>query len=203
MNTTYYKIGILVFGFVLLAGAIWFVLFREPTPPETLQEQVSLEEILDDLSSDSEVGIIETPTQEVPIKVNLKPVTVQERWEDLLGNQARTFVSRYGTYTNQSDFANIKSLKPQMTLRLSRYVDTYIDDIKTKYPYTKGYYGITTRAFTQDFGNYTSQNSKVNVIIETQRIETIGDTTRTFNQDVTVSMVYSGGVWLIDGVFWE
>lgn len=207
MNNTYYKIGILVFGFLFLASALWFVVFRSDstdTVTEPLSEQKTIDQVLNDLTSDN-AGTFDqgTPVREIVSQVDLVPVNVEDRWKDLLSAQVRSFVEQYGTYTNQSNFSHIARLEPQMTSRLYRYTDTYVATIKSEHPYTEGYYGITTRAFAPDFGTYTSKNSSVTVIVGTQRVESIGNTVSTFNQDVSVNMVYSNGAWLIDGVFWE
>lgn len=203
MNNPYYKIGILVFGFVLMASALWFVFLRQPSAPENTGNQLTVDQILDNLSSGPELSVTRTPVREQPARVALESVTTEERWEDLLSSQARLFTEQYGTYTNQSDFSHITKLKPEMTSRLQNHVDAYIADIKADHPYTNGYYGVTTRALTHDLGLHTPKDNKVNIIVGTQRTESQGETKNTYNQYATVKMIYFGGEWLIDGLFWE
>lgn len=211
----YYKIGILVSGVIILAGAMWFFVFRSSSTSQNTAVPKDINQILADLSGNDPSQFVRNtgassanksnvnPGESEP-KVNLKPLSSEQLAEAELENLVARFIERWGTYSNQSDFSNLKSLDFQMTSKMKRFIETYVDQIKQDHPYQKGYYGVTTRSVAVDLGSFNSGLSFVKASVGTRRTETIGASEpKAFNQNATVDLVKINSEWLVDGVFWE
>jgi hypothetical protein len=210
----YYKIGIVISGFIILAGALWFFVFGfGSSGPDTSQPR-NVNQILADLSGNDPntfvrntgTGITNNPntnSDTKELKVDLIPLSSEQLAEAELEDFVARFIERWGTYSNQSDFSSLKSLDSQMSSKMRNFIDSYTDQIKQDYPYQNGYYGITTRSVAVDLGNFNSGLSFTEASIGTRRTETMGSAeSSTFNQDVTVDLIKINNEWLVDGVFW-
>ena len=210
----YYKIGILVFGLIILGGALWFFIFHSGSISQNNAQPKSVNQILADLSgNDPNAFVANTGTSFSNANTNagtsaptvkLEPLSAEQLAAADLENKIARFIERWGTYSNQSDFSSLKSLDPQMTSKMQSFVEFYIDQIKQDQPYQAGYYGITTKSVAVDLGNFNSGLRFTKAEVGTRRVETIGDAeSNTFNQNVTVDLVKVNNEWLVDGVFWE
>lgn len=131
-------------------------------------------------------------------------VVVKKTAVDDVAKIAASFVERFGTYSNQSDFSNMVDLHLFMTEKMRIWSDGYVADMKkTNHDV---YYGITTKAVTQEIRSPKDDLSKATVMVKTRRREattSIGNVSKIFNQDATVELVKVGDEWKIDSIFWE
>lgn len=209
MNS-YYKIGIIVFGFIILLGAMWFVLFRDTTPGPEKQEPKTFDQILTDLTKDKgntgsgEVVVVDPGVQPNYDEVNLDPMSPEEAAQLEIRQTAIRFIERWGTYSSQSTLDNIKSLDSSMTEKLRAYSEQYMTQIRNDHPYQDGYYGITTKVATFDMLNIDLSAGSAELHVNTRREETIKNAEPVaFTQDAEIHLKRVSGTWLVDGVFWE
>ncbi len=145
----------------------------------------------------------------VPVKNNSVPVfqqsdnTVKE--SDLL-KMAAAFAERFGTYSNQSNFANIIDLKMFMSTKMKLWADTYVADMRAKKNDNSLYYGVTTRAINQEMSLLDEDSGEARATVYTRRQEAAGFTnniTKSFSQEIVVNMIKENKSWKIDAVFWQ
>lgn len=115
---------------------------------------------------------------------------------------ARLFVERYGSFSENNDYENVKNLLSLMTTRFRQESEKIIADAEAPDPNAE-FYGITTKVLTIAMGDYV-EDKKAVVQLQTQRTETDGAADSTvFTQPVRVSLVSVDGVWKVDSVTWE
>ena len=200
------KITVFAVGFVAIVVVFWLVMFRSTSVDYTLvnREPKSFEQVLDDLVS-----------EEAKVQVGSRPIVrnVQQNRqtnptkeaEDELRNFVRNFVERFGTYSNMTDFSSVLSLKSDMVKESQGFVDDYVEDIKRKYPYRSGYYGVTTLAPSVNPINFTLLADRVEVEVSTRRQVTSDSDSESsvYTQKVEIVAVKQGDEWKIKSIYWK
>jgi len=210
--STQRKVIIFVAGLVILIIALWLIIFR-PAPPPERTNQAQLGEILEALSEPAELAPLETSGNGAPaaaqdsgrrpIVERLVPLNTLELEAQELEILVRDFVERWGSFSNQNDFASILELKDLMTSRLQEYSDTYINDLRQEHPYAQGYFGITTQAAVIELEPLQSQASSLSALVKTRRQESTDTSTRDYSQDIELELFRVGERWLVAGVYWQ
>ncbi len=200
------KITVFAVGFVAIVVVFWLVMFRSTSVDYTLvnREPKSFEQVLNDLVS-----------EEAKVQVGSRPIVrnIQQKRqtnptkeaEDELRNFVRNFVERFGTYSNMTDFSSVLSLKSDMVKESQGFVDDYVKDIKRKYPYRSGYYGVTTLAPSVNPINFTLLADRVEVEVSTRRQVTSDSDSDSsvYTQKVEVVAVKQGDEWKIKSIYWK
>lgn len=115
---------------------------------------------------------------------------------------SRSFAERYGSYSNQSDFSNIKELYPFMTATLRATMRELIKDDPTTAAAAEGYVGVTTRAIGVRI--ISSSAARAEVLVETKRSESgQGRQDRVYYQNLKLNLVAEAGQWKVDDAQWE
>ncbi|MCK5509978.1 hypothetical protein KAI65_00335 [Candidatus Parcubacteria bacterium] len=119
---------------------------------------------------------------------------------------AGSFAERFGTYSNQSNFGNISSLKIFMSSKMKKWSDSYIKEQKEKNYDTSIYYGITTKSVASELKDFDDDLGFASVLISTRRREatgTMNNYSNTFSQDILIGFVMEDGAWKVDSVYWR
>jgi len=198
-------IGILIIivGLIALIGIIYLIFFYNFTtrPGEVSQDR--------ELVQQTEV----VQTEEQPARLPTKPIITAKTsqpsqtevgQEDLL-RMASAFAERFGSYSNQSDYGNIRDLKIFMSSTMQDWADSFIDQARAKKSESSIYYGITTKAIAQEVIKFDEDLGQAEVLVKTQRREAIGTTSNTtvFYQDIVIKFVRQKGIWKVDGAYWR
>ncbi len=178
-------LGILVIILILLI-LLLMRFWPKPKPEQVIEEEpVVLEEVEE---TDSRTPIQKKQAEERETTASVQTV-------------AKTFVERYGSYSNESDFANLRDLYPLMTDAFKAETEAYIEG--TTIPET--FYGITTRVITLKIDDYDETAGTATVTISTQREEAV-DSPQNVSvryQDIELSLVMESGVWKVDSAQWK
>ena len=119
---------------------------------------------------------------------------------------AGSFAERFGTYSNQSNFGNISSLKIFMSSKMKKWSDSYIKEQKEKNYDFSIYYGITTKTIASELKDFDDDLGFASVLISTRRREatgTMNNYSNTFNQDILIDFAMEDGAWKVDSVYWR
>ena len=129
--------------------------------------------------------------------------TPEEDLQMKLTNRARLIAERFGSFSNHSDYENIKDLEIYMTPKMKGWADDYIADNRTDSVGLEGYYGITTKALSGKMVNL--DEAAAEVMVSTQRIESREESSedKILYQDISVEFVKTGEDWMVDGVYWQ
>lgn len=196
-NRKYIGILIIFFGLAALAVIIYFLFFYkakiEPVIPEQVQEtqKVIPKTISEEKKEEKKAVITIMPKREFG-EIDLKIL-------------AASFAERFGSFSNQSDFGNIRDLKILMSQRMADWVDTFIQGEIAKKTSSSIYYGITTKAVFENVKEFDTTRGTASVLVSTQRKESTGTTNNStkFAQDILLNFVRKNGVWKIDSAYWQ
>ena len=194
-------IGILIIliGLILLVGIIYFMFFygigTEVTPKE---KEEATQPILPTSTTQ--------PTTDKPKAVfEVKQPSPVEIKQTGLKQLAASFAERFGSYSNQSDYGNIRDLKIFMSLKMQAWADDFISKSRAQKSETDIYSGITTKAIAQEVKQFNETAGQAEILIKTQRRQATGTTgnTATYSQDIIIKFVWEKGVWKVDNAEWQ
>jgi len=183
---------IIIFALIVLIGLIYFMFLapvKEKTPavsqPPAVAEKITEQPIIETLP---------------PKAVRKENVT-----EDDLRRLAASFVERYGSYSNQSGYANIRDLKIFMSRAMQAWAEDYLEQARRKNAATDIYYGITTKAVTVETKQFDEYAGNAEFNVKTQRKESmgVGANARSFQQEAEIGLIKEGGVWKVNRVAWK
>lgn len=114
---------------------------------------------------------------------------------------AKLFAERYGSYSNEANFQNIRDVIPLMSAKFG--TATTADLATKKAP--SGFFGITTRVITVKVVSQDEKKGTAVIDLSTQRVEENGSAqnTTTKYQDIELSFVKESGVWVVDSAKWQ
>jgi len=114
---------------------------------------------------------------------------------------AKTFGERYGSYSNESDFANLYDLMPLMTSSMQGDTEDLIERVVV----ADVYYGITTRVLSTELVEYEEELGYATMNVLTQREEAMGSpqNAEVKYQTLVLEMVKQGGTWKVNKATWE
>ncbi|KKU13020.1 MAG: hypothetical protein UX17_C0030G0020 [Parcubacteria group bacterium GW2011_GWC2_45_7] len=117
---------------------------------------------------------------------------------------ARSFIERYGSYSNQSNYDNLEDLYPFMTKNLQQSTQDFVQSERAKMrTQTPAYFGITTRVLSSMVS--LLNDDRAGLVIKTQRRESGSDpnASRLYYQDVELKLVMVGEQWKVDVAEWQ
>ncbi len=185
---------VIIFLLSLGTGIIYWYWQSQSKISNTNQEQGQ-----DQISKDnSSQGVL--PTDKISNKSNksVKPATIDNN----LLSSVRYFVERWGTYSNQSDFQNVRDLRPIMT-------EDFFDEVYKNYKpksevelSKQDYEGYETKVVSIDLENQT--DAEATVLVTTNRRHLVGsDSVETYPQKIRITLVKQAGVWRVATAIWQ
>lgn len=110
---------------------------------------------------------------------------------------AKVFVERYGTYSTDNNFQNIKDVETLVTASLWSKISASMNSKNT----SQSFVGVTTKVISADLTNWSG--TRATVELKTMRTEEKNGVATTRYQNATVEMVKQNTVWLIDKISWN
>jgi hypothetical protein len=194
MNKKLLAILIIIFALFVLIGLVYFLFLApaEETPPASVPE-------VNQPAATAEQQNLPTPV------VRNQVITRTQVSEDELKRVSASFVERFGSYSNQSGYQNVRELNVFMSQAMQTWAANYIAQARANAADTSIYYGITTKAVVANANSFDEAGGRASFTVQTQRRESIGstDNERSFQQTADVTMVKEAGVWKVDSVSWE
>ena len=176
---------------LLLLGWLLYVLFSgkvdEVKQGEEVAEVTQEEQVVPDRPTVSELEL----EQEREVRTQTSDVT----------SLSKTFVTRYGSYSNEADFGNLVDVLPLMSEAFAAKTQKMIDEGEMP----EGYYGVSTSIVTVTVDEKDETAGTAQVTVTTQREEAIDSPQNTTvkYQDIILSYVTEDGVWKVDSAVWQ
>jgi hypothetical protein len=176
-------IALLIFLIILLIFAFVF-LMRKPAPEPPVIDPVVIEEPEPTEKEKEVMQAVEERTGEVSIT-----------------NLSKTFAERYGSYSNESDFANIKDVLVLMTDAFVEQTEAFMQEARAG----SEYYGVTTRVISMEVVEQNDEEGFATIQVTTQREEASGSPQNSsiFYQDLIIELVHVEGEWKISNASWQ
>ena len=113
---------------------------------------------------------------------------------------SKSFVTRYGSYSNEAEFANLTDVLPLASISFAQELQQMIDTGVTP----EEYYGVTTAIVTVKVDE-KDEDAGVATTITTQREEAIGSPQNVSvkYQDIVLTFVMEEGSWKVDSASWQ
>jgi len=117
---------------------------------------------------------------------------------------AVSFVERYGSYSNQSDFENLEDLLSFMSADFAQRTKNFIYSQRLNQRFDQIYYGLTTKAMNSQVIDFYPERNLVKFKVITQKQEIVGgsENANVFYQDAEVEFINSGGIWKVNSLNW-
>lgn len=199
MNRKLWGIIIVIIGMALMAGLVYFIFFYKPEV-----EPVSLEQNIIEAANTVSSEVEDT----APEPTSAPNVSLYRKFEvshDDLARMASAFSERFGSFSNQSDYGNIRDLQIFMTPKMKDWSQNYINEARGRKTDASIYYGIVTKAVSSDAALYDPDLGQAEILVKTQRRESSGVSANssTFYQDLLIKYTRDKGVWRVDGAYWQ
>ena len=189
MNRRIWGIIIVIVSLAIIAGIIYIIFFYKFSAPAPVTEQPAAPQT----------------NQPAAASQPARPVKKAEVGADDLARLASAFAERFGSFSNQSDYGNIRDLEIFMTAKLKAWADNYITEARARANQTAIYYGIVTKAISTEVKQFDADTGQAEILVRTQRRESAGvsGNSSTFYQDISLKYAREQGVWRVDGVNWQ
>jgi len=201
MNKKVWGIIIVLASLVIIAGIVYIIFFYKfSSPAEQVIEQPVAEEPAKMLEP-----AVESPAKSTSTVQPISPLKKTGVNSDDLARMASAFAERFGSFSNQSDYGNIRDLQIFMTDTMKSWAENYINDARIKKTQTTIYYGVVTKAISSEVKQFDSDTGRAEILVKTQRRESAGiaGNSATFYQDIVIKYVREQNVWRVDGIYWQ
>jgi hypothetical protein len=180
------EVIVAVLVLVLLGFFLWWFLHRTP---EAIEAQKQATKTLPTQSATT-TDTAETPSTAVKQKL---PPTAQ--------TIGRSFVERFGSFSNESEYKNIQDVMSMATPALQTKLAALAEEAKKTA--NSGYYGISTTVISVKATSTT--DTQVKLTITTLRSESIDSPANTTqrSEDIKLTLLKDGEDWLVDSYEWQ
>lgn len=179
---------VLVALLLLLVWLLWTLIPAGVEKVEEAQEVVRVEEVEEVIPTRPTISEQELEEERETRTISADVVAL-----------SKSFVTRYGSYSNEANFANLEDVLPlasaSFAVQLQNMIDTGVAP--------EEYYGVSTSIVTvkvDEKGDTTSQ-----VTVTTQREEAVGSPQNTSvkYQDIILTFVTEEESWKVDSATWQ
>lgn len=213
MNRKTIGILILLLGLLIISFLIYVMFFSgmaEPLVNKESSQQKSTEQT------------VKQPVISNKIKVNLEAFSQNDvPKEDGNGENASisqsdpkknliriasSFTERFGSYSNHSNFHNIKDLNVFMSREMNDWAQNYIFEKNKEGMVSDIYYGIVTKAISAEIIVFDEAAGKASVSVMTRRMESVGsmdNNSDVFEQKMIIDYIKEVDIWKINKATWQ
>lgn len=112
---------------------------------------------------------------------------------------SRTFIERYGTWSNQSNFENFNDLYPYMTDKLKIGTQTMVGQKMADFNVNNSYYGVTTKILSLEINDF-NQDARTEFSAKVQQQESKDNVNNIFYKTVKLVLIKNGPDWQADEI---
>ncbi|OGF27754.1 hypothetical protein A2331_06630 [Candidatus Falkowbacteria bacterium RIFOXYB2_FULL_34_18] len=119
---------------------------------------------------------------------------------------ASSFAERLGSYSNQSNFNNIKDLDVFMSKKMQKWANDYIVQKNKENIMSEVYYGIITQSTDAQVEDIDEDAGTASVLVKTRRREFLGskeNASDVFAQNIIVDYIKESGIWKVNEATWQ
>ncbi len=208
INSSKRKVGYLLIALAIILLILSIVLFLSP-------DKNPFKTLIDKITNKTE-EVEKTPEEEFNEMIQQKKDSVVYTFDEEAENNrdwsqddfkqlSRSFAERFGSYSNQSNYGNIEDLEIFMSVKMKKWAEEYVTNLRANNQYSGNFYGIVTKALVEpEISSFAPDSGQVDVLVSTQREETSSDgDPKVYNQDIKISFIKAGGEWLVDSAIWQ
>lgn len=180
-------ISILILLALLLAFLLWWFLRPEPTVTPVVAPLV--------------VQPVQVPPRETITEIEREQEQETRTQTASLQSASKTFAERYGSYSTEAEFANLRDVLPLMTSALARQTKSFVDGATP----AAEYYAVTTRVISLEVDAVDEAEGTAQVTVTTQREEARIDIQNVAvrYQDLVLAFAMEDGTWKVSSATWR
>lgn len=198
-NKKLFGVIIIIIGVLALVAVIYFMFFYNPAPAINQSEtgKEGTENKADNLPA-----IEEKKTAVINIT---NPPMLDKITEDDLKRMAASFAERFGSYSNQANYGNIKDLKIFMSAGMKKWADDFIKREIAKNADASIYYGATVKAAGAEVKSFNDGAGVAEILVSAQKQTATGAMNNIQNsqEDILIKFVKEKGAWKVDAAEWQ
>jgi len=201
MNRKLIGVLIILAGAIVIIGIVYVVFFYDFSKGRDIVEEQGAPEQIEVREEDERPVILPaSPVEEREMKISSTEITKMN-----LKRMAASFAERFGSYSNHSNYGNIVDLKIFMSREMQVWADNFIDEIRANSDYSDIYYGITTKAISEEIQEFDEDIGQAEILVKTQRRESTGTMSNavTFYQDILIVFIKERGSWKVNSAHWQ
>lgn len=198
------KVIVILLILAIIAGFLYFLYLRYYQPSKLAETTTANPSTNQETTAASTLSPVKTIDFQETSNAVSQPI--KEFSKDDLMRLAASFAERFGSYSNQSNFSNIKDLQIFMSQNMKNWAESFISSQRRKVSDSTNYYGIITKAVAQEVKEFDDDLGQASVLVKTRRREAIGSTnnvTQVFNQDILIDFVKEQGAWKVNKASWS
>ena len=140
------------------------------------------------------------PSAPTTNKIQLDPEQNERNDSAGVTTIAKMFTERYGSYSNEANFENLRDVLPLMTDAFATRTNDFIASAKSP----DVFYGVSSRVVTVKVEHMDDETGTATILVNTQREEAQGSTQQTAvsYQEIRLELVKEGGIWKVDSAIW-
>ncbi|MFH0819057.1 MAG: hypothetical protein V1898_03625 [Patescibacteria group bacterium] len=130
-------------------------------------------------------------------------VATQANQTNAILKLAKNFAERFGTYSNENNYDNIRNLKNISSTEMQAWLETLIDN-NSKKP-NEAFSAVTTKALTVDLLSFDVGSNIAEVMVSTSRSEEAEFSTekKTYTQKIKIEIIQENNSWKINRAYWQ
>ncbi len=190
--TISHRAKLIVLGLIVLIAVVLILLFL---PRKAKQPTVVV-----NTGTNEQAAVTNTAATPKPVPV----VTAEQQEQASAETVAQVFTERYGSYSSESEAANLEDVLPLTTASYQSQLRSQIARLQSA-PLPSEYYGVTTKIISITVTGADTNAGVALFDLVTQREEAKGSPGNTSVRYQTISVVVKqeGDSWLVDSAAWK
>ncbi|WKZ28954.1 MAG: hypothetical protein QY323_05520 [Patescibacteria group bacterium] len=150
--------------------------------------------------------VAEAPTPEQAaaaaiIQNPLAPAVTEPVGRTAAAQMGELFAERYGSYSNQGDYQNVRDLLPVMTAKYRAQTEAMLEDVEPQREQT--FEGVTSVKISSEVRSYNEAAGTAVVAVTLQQEKVSGVTTTVGYRTLRMELKREGQDWRVDASRWE
>lgn len=150
---------------------------------------------------------ISTPSVQKKVSEEISSETEEKEKEQIdqiavlksrLGLQARSFIARYGTYSSDNRYGNLKMLLPQMSAKFAQETSKKIS-LKEE---IQGFVSLTTKVVNLNLKEF-DEEATISFVIQVQEREISANQTELKQRVIEISFIKENDQWKVDDIIYR
>lgn len=190
-----FAVASIIILFILGISIILIVISRRDQPPEENGQNIDNTLSQDNFNQNS--GLLSGGTAAPVISgAQIAPQTAEDMERNAVKQLAKIFIERYGSYSTDSDFQNIRDVQFLATDSLWQTISAQIGRSAGD-----GFVGVTTAVLSSEVTQMNTNSAQVSMTVAQE--ENKNGVTNNYSKTVLVYMQKVSGSWLVDKFEWQ
>lgn len=197
LRTRIFAVISLIVLFVLGVSLILVVVSKKKKAA-TLPATTAAGNVIDQNNFDASTLTPAPAAQPITAGLKVKPATTEEMIKNAARQAAKIFVERYGSYSTDNNYQNIREAQGLVTTDLWAKIS---GRLSIPAPVAVAFAGVTTKVLTSEFTEWSGAGA--DLLLKVQREENKAGVISSTYQDISVRLIKQDDNWLVNSFEWK